>query len=78
MPINLDVSTGGQPLTPLIPHIAPPGNLDVRSADTAEEWKLWRQVFENYLVLSGVENKPETVKVALFENCGVGCRANGR
>ena len=64
-----DVSTGGHPLAPVIPHIAPPGRLDVHSVDTAEEWKLWRQVFENYLVLSGVENKPETVKVALFENC---------
>ena len=68
MSTDPDISTRSLLPASLVPHIAPPGKLDVHSTDTAEEWKLWRQMFENYLVLSGAKEKPE-VKVALFENC---------
>ena len=40
-------------------HAVPPGKLDVLSPHVVDEWKLWRQVFENYLILSGSEQRSE-------------------
>lgn len=43
-------------------NISPLKNLDVQSPQVVDDWKLWRQLFENYLI-SCMDQTSEKFKV---------------
>lgn len=45
--------------------LQPPSDLSLHS-NLAENWKVWLQKFELYLIASGVSEKSETVQCATF------------
>ncbi|XP_063391559.1 uncharacterized protein LOC134677054 [Cydia fagiglandana] len=45
-----------------------PPNFDLRAANAATEWRLWRLCFEDYLVGSGQDNAADKIKLALLRN----------
>ena len=50
------------------PNIAPPKPLVIESntAASAENWKIWRQMWENYVIISGIDSQPPEYQTALF------------
>ena len=46
--------------------IAPPKPLDLSSASTIDNWKTWKQMWENYSIVAGINRQPEHFKIALF------------
>jgi hypothetical protein len=55
VPVNL-------PLT----GISPPSCLDVDDGNVVESWKLWKQMWTNYIVVAKLEDQTEVFRVALF------------
>ena len=48
--------------------IMPPGKL-VMTGNVADNWKVWKQMWSNYMVIVQLEMKPPAYKVALFLHC---------
>ena len=48
--------------------IMPPGKL-VTTGNVAENWKVWKQMWSNYMITAQLEMKPPAYKVALFLHC---------
>ena len=48
--------------------IMPPGKL-VTTGNVADNWKVWKQMWGNYMVIAQLELKPPAYKVALFLHC---------
>jgi len=48
--------------------IMPPGKL-VTTGNVADNWKVWKQMWSNYMVIAQLEMKPSAYKVALFLHC---------
>ena len=48
--------------------IMPPGKLDT-SGNVADNWKVWKQMWSNYMVIAHFEMKPPAYEVALFLHC---------
>ena len=48
--------------------IMPPGKL-VRTGNVADNWKVWKQMWSNYMIIAQLEIKPPAYKVALFLHC---------
>ena len=48
--------------------ILPPSKLCI-TGNIAEHWKAYKQVWENYSIITGLASKPEEYKVALFLHC---------
>ena len=48
--------------------IMPPGKLDA-TVNIAENWKVWKQVWTNYMVIAKLDSQPPEYKVALFLHC---------
>ena len=48
--------------------IMPPGKL-VTTGNVADNWKVWKQMWSNYMVIAQLEMKPPPYKVALFLHC---------
>lgn len=46
-----------------------PAALDFSTSNLADAWSRWRQSFQNYLVASERNAKPEETKIAIFLNC---------
>ena len=46
-------------------RVSPPGPLCVAS-NIAENWKLWKQMWDNYAILTGLDTHPMQYQVALF------------
>ena len=49
-------------------RIMPPGKL-VATGNVAGNWKVWKQMWSNYMVIAQLEMKPPAYKVALFLLC---------
>ena len=50
----------------MTPGIMPPGNLNVSSAENlAENWKVWKQMWSNYIVIAKLGAQPPEYKIAL-------------
>ena len=47
------------------PQISPPSPLVV-DVNTADNWKMWRQTWENYCIIAGLGTQPEDYKCALL------------
>ena len=45
--------------------IVPPGKLCI-TGNVADNWKVWKQMWSNYMVIAQLEMKPPAYKVALF------------
>ena len=43
----------------------PPPTLDL-DTNSSENWKLWKQMWNNYLILSGLDSKPDRYATALL------------
>ena len=48
--------------------IMPPGRLDT-TANIAENWKVWKQMWTNYMVIAKLDSQSSEYKVALFLHC---------
>ena len=48
--------------------IMPPGRLDT-TANIADNWKVWKQMWSNYMVIAKLDLQPPEYKVALFLHC---------
>lgn len=51
------------------PTVQPPAPLNTSAVDSAEEWKLWKQMWENYGVLTDLASQPEPYQTALLLHC---------
>ena len=45
-----------------------PGKL-VTTGNVADNWKVWKQMWSNYMVIAQLEMKPPAYKVTLFLHC---------
>ena len=48
------------------PSIHPPSQFNVSARDVAEEWKMWKQMWDNYAVLTNLFSQPESYQTALL------------
>ena len=48
-----------------LPSGSPPPTLELET-NAVDNWKLWKQMWENYLIVSGLESKPDKYKCALL------------
>ena len=48
--------------------IMPPGKL-VTTGNVADNWKVWKQMWSNYMIIAQLEMQPPAYKVALFLHC---------
>ena len=53
---------------PNIQGIHPPAQLNTKS-NIAENWKTFKQSWQNYSIIMNIDNQPEAYKVALFLHC---------
>ena len=61
------VSTNAMSMTP---GIMPPGKLNETSTENmAENWKVWKQMWNNYVIIAKLGTQPPEYKVALFLHC---------
>ena len=61
------VSTNAMAMTP---GIMPPEKLNVTSTENmAENWKVWKQMWNNYVIIAKLGTQPPEYKVALFLHC---------
>ena len=51
-----------------LPGGSPPPILDLES-NPSENWKLWKQMWENYLIITGLDQKPDRYISALLLHC---------
>ena len=42
-----------------MPSIHPPAPLNASTRDIADEWKMWKQMWDNYCVLTNLSSQPE-------------------
>ncbi|CAB4039641.1 Hypothetical predicted protein [Paramuricea clavata] len=54
---------------PIIHGIQPPTGLDLKSRNKAENWKAYKQRWENYIIVTQLDKQPEEYRVALFIYC---------
>ena len=52
----------------ILPGIKPPGKLDIRT-NAADNWKTYKQTWQNYAIITNLDAQPEAYKVALFLHC---------
>jgi len=58
------------PLPTVLQHVPLPQKLELKDMDRRkEEWDLFKQMWENYEISSGLERCPNRVRVATFLNC---------
>ena len=48
-----------------LPNSTPPPTLDLET-NSSENWKLWKQMWNNYLIVSGLDSKPDRYVTALL------------
>ena len=46
--------------------IQPPASIDLSDANAKDNWKLWLQLWNNYAIVAGLQDKEEKYRVALF------------
>ena len=58
-------------VSPLMHGLKPPSKLHT-TGSLAESWKAYKQVWENYSLISGLNTHTEEYKVAFFLHCAIG------
>ena len=59
----------GQPAVYLSHNISPPQPLDLRiSGEAAENFKLWKEKYNNYFIISRLENESPAFQLAMFKH----------
>ena len=65
-------STGqsvGQPTVYISHNVAPPQPLDLRnSSEAAESFKIWKEKYNNYFIISRLENESPQFQLAMFKH----------
>ena len=65
-----EATASGETVEPLRAHLSlnlqPPTNLDLSDNHRAENWKTFKQRWNNYSILTQLDRQPEEYKVALF------------
>ena len=81
LPSNIIIMPGGGheeeaediPASPavnvVVPNLQPPPPLDVESPTIVDSWKLWKQQWLNYLIVSGLRLKEKQYVTALLLHC---------
>jgi hypothetical protein len=54
---------------PIIHGIQPPTGLDLKLRNKAENWKAYKQRWENNIIVTQLDKQPEEYRVALFLYC---------
>lgn len=54
--------------TRFLPGIRPPGNIDL-SASKEDNWKIWKQQWQNYAIVSRLNKQPQDYRTAMLLNC---------
>ena len=54
---------------PIIHGIQPTTGLDLKSRNKAENWKAYKQRWENYIIVTQLDKQPEEYRFALFLYC---------
>ena len=49
----------------MLPQVSPPASLNLKQ-NKVENWKLWKQIWENYLIVSQLNKQNDVFQVALF------------
>ena len=57
-----------QPPVGAMAGIMPPGRLDT-TVNMADNWKVWKQMWTNYMVIAKLDSQTPEYKVALFLHC---------
>jgi hypothetical protein len=67
---NPSISNTVQTSSPLniLPGIKPPGILDIQT-NPADNWKTYKQIWQNYAIITNLNAQPDAYKVALFLHC---------
>ena len=68
MPTDSDSQASGpQASAPAFrrPQVSPPQPLEIEG-DRADNWKIWKQRWENYCIITGLNNQPEDYKCAIL------------
>ena len=56
------------PTLTMLPGIKPPGKLDLRT-NIVDNWKTYKQTWQNYAIITNLNAQPEEYQVALFLHC---------
>ena len=55
--------------SPTFHQITPPKYLDLKhSGETAENWKLWKEKYNNYFVISRLDRETPELQLAMFKH----------
>ena len=54
---------------PIIQGITPPKALNITHGNIAENWKNYKQVWQNYAIITNLKAQTEQYRVALFLHC---------
>ena len=68
MPTDSDSQASGpQASAPAFrrPQVSPPQPLEIEG-DRADNWKIWKQRWENYCIITGLNSQPEDYKCAIL------------
>ena len=71
MPTNSESqSSGPQASAPAFrrPHVSPSQPLEIEG-DRADNWKIWKQRWENYCIITGLHSQLEDYKCAILLHC---------
>ena len=52
-----------------IPNLSPPPALEIDSTGMVDNWRMWKQMWSNYLIISGLAEKPSKFVIALLLHC---------
>ena len=59
------LAEGAQPVT-AVPGIQPPTGLNLSSKNKSENWKLYKQQWQNYQIVAQLNKQTEEYRIALF------------
>ena len=51
------------------PSVQPPAHFNASVPDVGEQWKIWRQMWDNYSILTNLSSQPQTYQTALLLHC---------
>ena len=67
------------PQSTMLHHISPPQYLDLRhSGEVAENWKLWKEKYNNYFVISRLDRETAEFQLVMFKHYDRGRRLEGQ
>ncbi|XP_041351092.1 uncharacterized protein LOC121370058 [Gigantopelta aegis] len=64
--MSSDSDTDNSPPAVPVPHIKAPGPLILSSENVQKKWSLWKQMWDNYVIVSRLSAHTEQYKIALF------------